>query len=308
MRRQVSKPRGAARARAVSNREIAGRAAPQHGIITRRQLVELGLTGAAIDHRLRAGFLFGVHRGVYAIGHRPPSPHARAMAAVLACGSGAVLSHRSASALWGLDARWRAAVDVTAPSERRHRGVRVHRSRTLTRRDVTVHFGIPVTTLARTLLDLADVLSDKKLARAVNEAQIQQRSTLQQLAALLARSPGRNTARLRPFVERAGPPTRSEFEDAFLAFAEHHGLQVPEVNQCVAGYEVDALWRHQRLAVELDSREFHDTDQAFEQDRDKDADLLVAGVRVIRLTWRRMTQTPTREARRLAALLALELR
>jgi len=226
------------------------------------------------------------------------------MAAVLACGRRGVLSHRSAAALWGLGPRWRDPIEVSAPSRKRVEGVLVHRSRTLTSQEVTVHFGIPVTTVARTLLDLADVLDDRALARAVNDAQLKQRLRLDDLGALLADSPGRNTARLTPFVEGACGPTRSVFEDAFLAFVDEYGLPRPEVNETIAGHEVDMLWRDERLIVELDSRDYHDADQPFERDRDKDADLLVAGYSVVRITWRRLRDAPAREARRLAGLLA----
>ncbi|CAN5558554.1 hypothetical protein BH20ACT18_BH20ACT18_05880 [soil metagenome] len=283
---------------------MARRAAPQHGILTRCQLLELGLDVDAIDYRLRVGRLLRVHRGVYAVGHRPPSPLAPAMAAVLACGPAGALSHRSAAALWGIDSRWRSPIDVSASTERRHRGVRVHRTRTLTRRDVTVHYGIPVTTVARTLLDLAGVLDEKALARAVNEAQLKCRLRLEDLAALIARSPGRTTSRLRTFVDRDEAPTRSAFEDAFLSFVDRYGLPRPLVNEDVAGYEVDALWPEHKLVVELDSRAYHDSEQPFERDRNKDADLLTAGYSVLRVTWRRLEDAPALEARRLAVLLA----
>jgi very-short-patch-repair endonuclease len=230
--------------------------------------------------------------------------HARAMAAVLACGEAAALSHRAAGALWGMGPRWPRAMDVTVVGHRRRPGIRVHRSPTLADRDVTTHFGIPVTAPARTVLDLADLLDDPSLARAVNEARLAGWLRLHDLAELLARSPGRATRRLWPFVGHADGPTRSVFEDAFLAFVERHGLPRPEVNQVVAGHEVDMLWREQRLIVELDSRAHHDGDQPFETDRDRDADLLAVGFPVVRVTWRRLTREPGREAERLAALLS----
>jgi len=226
------------------------------------------------------------------------------MAAVLACGPAAVLGHRSAAALWGIDSRWRTPIEVSAPTERRHQGVRVHCTRTLTRHDVTVHYGIPVTAVARTLLDLAAVLDDKALARAVNDAQLKCRLRLDDLAQLIARSPGRSTSRLRTFVDRHDAPTRSVFEDAFLSFVDRYGLPRPRVNEDVAGYEVDVLWPEHKLVVELDSRAYHDSEQPFERDRNKDADLLTAGYSVLRVTWRRLKDAPTLEARRLAVLLA----
>jgi very-short-patch-repair endonuclease/predicted transcriptional regulator of viral defense system len=298
-RRQLARPR-------VSDEEIGRLAARQHGIVTRKQLLELGLDANGIEYRLRIGRLIRLHRGVYAVGHRPPSMPARAMAAVLACGRGAALSHRAAGALWEMEPRWPATMEVTVPGNRLPRGIRVHRTATLTPQDITTHFGIPVTSPARTALDLADLLDDKSLARAVNEARLNGWLRLEDLAALLDRSAGRATTRLRPFVEHADGPTRSTFEDAFLAFVERHGLPRPEVNQQVAGHEVDMLWREQRLVVELDSRAHHDGDRPFERDRERDADLLAAGFPVMRVTWRRLTHEPEREADRLAVLLAAQ--
>jgi hypothetical protein len=138
----------------------------------------------------------------------------------------------------------------------------------------------------------------------VNEGRLKGWLRLDDLAATLDRSAGRATVRVRPFVQHADGPTRSTFENAFLAFTERYGLPRPEVNQRVAGYEVDMLWRDQRLIVELDSRTYHDGDWSFERDRDRDADLVAAGFRVVRVTWHRLTNEPEREARRLAALMA----
>jgi hypothetical protein len=269
-------------------------------MVDRDQLLAAGLGAKAIAYRLRIGRLHLRHRAVYAVGHVPPSPHARAMAAVLACGPGAVLSHRSAGALWDLGVRWTDAIDITAPTRQRHRGIRAHRSRTLTRADVTRHYGIPVTTLARTLLDLADALTDKALTRAVNEARLAHRGVTDEIAALIARSPGRATARLKTILEYG--PTRSPLEDDFLKFVRRYGLPPPEVNQIVAGHEVDFLWRDQRLIVELDGRAHHE--HRFEHDRDRDADLLHAGFPVLRVTPKRLRHQPEREAARLHATLA----
>jgi Protein of unknown function (DUF559) len=226
------------------------------------------------------------------------------MAAVLGCGPDAVLSHRSAATLWGIDSRWRNPVEVTAPGAHRIAGVRVHRSRTLRPPHINRHLGIPVTSPARTMLDLADVLDDAALARAVNEAQVIGRLRLGDLATLLDGARGRHGhARLRRFVDGDGPPTRSAFEDTFLKFAERHDLPCPEINQLVEGHEVDMLWRAQRLVVELDGYAFHQYRRPFERDRDRDADLVAAGYSVIRITWQRLTRQTDREMRRLRRLL-----
>jgi Transcriptional regulator, AbiEi antitoxin/Protein of unknown function (DUF559) len=263
----------------TADREIAEIAHRQHGLVTRSQLLRAGFADTAIAYRVQTGRLIRLHRAVYAVGHRPPSPHARAMAAVLACGPGAVLSHRSAAALWGLG-RWQRRIEVTARSGHRHDGVQTHRSRTLTLDDVTRHYGIPVTTPARTLQDLRRVLDRASLTRAVNDA------------------------RLRHLVkvDAETGPTRSVLEDAFLAFIDRHDLPRPEVNQHVADYEVDMLWRPEQLIAELDGRAYHH--DAFEADRERDAVLITAGFRVVRVTWRRLTQQEEREAGRFRALLA----
>jgi Transcriptional regulator, AbiEi antitoxin/Protein of unknown function (DUF559) len=265
-------------------------------MVARAQLINAGVGPDTIDRWIKAGRLIRVHRGVYAVGHVPPSPHARAMAAVLACGPGAALSHRSAAQLWGL-IRHHGPIDVTAPTYRRHKGIALHRSH-LEPGDVTTHYGIPTTSPARTLSDLAEVLDAASLTRAVNDARVRRLTSLDAIAAQLR--PGRSTKVLASIVERPTGPTRSVFEDAFLTFCDRHALPRPEVNATVAGYEVDMLWRPQRLIAELDGRAFHGD---FERDRDKDADLLTAGHRVVRVTWRRLTRGERREAERFRRLL-----
>lgn len=273
-------------------------AARQHGVVTLAQLRDVGLAAGAIKYRRRVGRLHLLHRGVYAVGHRPPSPLARAIAAVLACGPEAALSHASAAALWRIVPRWPATMHVTAPGERRHPGIHVHRSRHL---DTTVHYGIGVTTPARTLVDLADILTPTQLTRALNEAQVQRLITANELTTLLTRYPGRRTAQLTP--ERGA--TRSPLEDRFVRFLKRHHLPLPELNQQIAGHEVDAVYRRQKLVIELDSRQFHTTPRAFEQDRDRDADLLNAGFSTLRVTDHRLKQHAAKEARRLKEILRI---
>jgi very-short-patch-repair endonuclease len=278
----------------------------QHGVVSRRQLIDAGISDEVITHRLRTGALHRLHRGVYAVGYRSSSPLTRAMAAVLVCGPDAVLSYRSAAALWEIGVPWGGSTEVTTTraAARRHSGLTVHRSRTLAPQQTTVHRGIPVTTVARTLIDLADVLNDRALARAFNEAQITRRLRLDELTEFLPHLNGRRAAtRLLAFVERSDGVTRSVLEDVFLALVEQHALPRPEANQRVAGYEVDMLWREQRLIAELDGRRYHQHARAFEHDRDKDAALVAAGYRVIRVTWQRLVSQPAREAERFRALL-----
>jgi very-short-patch-repair endonuclease len=253
-------------------------AARQHGIVTHGQLLRAGLTAKQIASWARRGRLIRLRRGVYAVGHLPPSPHATTMAALLACGPSAVLSHRSAAKLWGL-IRYDGPIEVTANNTRRRTGIVVHRSK-LTDTEVTRHWDLPVTTAARTLQDLAHTLTPAALTRAINDA------------------------RLRHLLSVDDPrrPTRSALEDAFLTFIARHKLPPPEVNTTIAGYEVDMLWRPQRLIAELDGHETHRFQ--FETDREKDADLLTAGFRVVRVTWERLTDRPAKEAARFRALLA----
>jgi very-short-patch-repair endonuclease len=269
------------------DRAIRNQLHTQHGITTHAQLLDAGFSPDKIHRWVNAGHLIRVHRGVYAVGHLPPSPHARTMAALLACGPHAVLSHRSAAKLWGL-IRYHGPIEVTAPNTRRRAGIIVHRHR-LSDHDVTRHWDIPVTTPARTLTDLAPVLTAAALTRAINDARLNGHLSLDDLPSKL----------------RAGQtprPTRSVFEDTFLRFLDRYDLPRPEVNTIVAGHEVDMLWHPQRLIAELDGREFHEID--FEADREQDADLLTHGYRVIRVTWERLTQRTVKEAERFKALLA----
>jgi hypothetical protein len=289
----------------VIDRAIATLAHRQRGYVTRPQLLELGLGPDAIKYRLKVGRLIRVYAGVYAVGRIPTWPVDRAAAAVLACGPGAVLSHGSAAALWGSFRRWDFPFEVTARDARRRKGIRVHRSTTLTRRDITTQLGVRVTSPARTLLDIAPRVSDKTLTRAVNDARIARHLHLSRLAELLCRCPRHpGAARLRRFVERPNGPTRSEFEDAFVEFTARHGLPVPQVNATVDGREVDAWFEAERLIVELDGYGAHSTKDAFETDRERDAANLAADRETFRITWDRMMQTPDTEARRLHAIVA----
>ena len=267
--------------------------------MTRAQLLAAGYGSDAITSWLRHGRLHKLHRGVYSVGYVSPSPQARMMAAVLACGPGSAISHLSAAALWEIGACSSDRVHVTARDKRLHRGIVVHITR---RPDITHRHNIPVTTLPRTLIDLASILDARALTRALNDARIKHGLRDAKLRRMLAAMPTRKgTALLRVLLDPGDAPTRSALEDRFLELVTRHNLPRPEVNQRVAGYEVDMLWREARLIVELDGRRYHDT--RFEQDRERDAELIVAGYRVVRITWRRLTEAPTREADRLARML-----
>ena len=281
---------------------LAALARAQHGVVTAPQLVAAGLGEGAIAYRLSTGDLRRVHSGVYCVAYVPRTGQTRLMAAVLACGEGAVLSHRSAACLWDLVRGAPRTVHVTARNRHARQGVTAHRTRRLPASDITEHEGIPTTTVARTLVDIARELDDRALARAVNEARLLHGLTPAALAGTLRRVSGE--ARLkRLLVASADRPTRSALEDEFLRFAARRGLPQPEVNRRIAGSEVDMLWRAQRLAVELDGRRYHDTERGFELDRVKDAELLAAGYRVVRITWARLTGDPMRVERLLRRLL-----
>jgi very-short-patch-repair endonuclease len=287
---------------------IARLAARQHGVVARAQLVDLGVGGRAIDHRLERGRLHRVHRGVFAVGHTVLSRHGWFMAAVLAAGPNAVLSHRSAAVLWGIRDGSPASVEVTVPRNRRtRRGVTIHRA-VLMADEVTTERGIPVTTAARTLLDLAEHLTPQRLERAIHEAEYRRLTSPLSLDALLARHQGRRgTTALKKIVESGGlgaAVTRSEMEADFLAVLDAHRLPRPHTNQHIEGREVDALWPEQRLIVELDGRQAHGTARAFEHDRARDRHLQTEGYRIVRVTYRQLHEQQTTIARQIEALLS----
>jgi very-short-patch-repair endonuclease len=295
--RQIRHPRREAE-------QIAGVARRQHGHVTRAQLLALGLGPDAIDRRLASGRLFAVHAGVYAVGYRRSEPIARAMAAVLACGPGAVLGHRSAASLWGMVPGWRFPLHAIAPGRRDRPGIRTHRHSGLTRADVTVRSWIPVTSPARTALDVAPELSEPQLTRLVNDARIRGDLKLHSLRELLARIHHHPGAKLlRPFVEEPANPTRSELEDRFVDFCKRHRLPAPVINARVEGYEVDALFEAQKLIVELDGWAYHRDRRSFAGDRERDTVTLAAGYATVRLTWERLTEREATEAQRLRRII-----
>jgi len=248
---------------------------------------------------------------VYAVGHRVVPPKGHFLAAVLACGADAVLSHRSAAALWSIRPTSQVRTDVTCPRALRSRGtIRLHRAALAEDERATVD-GIPVTSPARTLLDVAAVLDRRRLRRAVNEAEIQRIFDGRALAVLLDRHAHRHGAPALSAVLAELDPgaarTRSELEASFLDVVREHRLPSPQINveMDVPGgrYEVDALWRSQRLIVELDGAATHSTRRQFESDRLRDAKLALGGWQVIRITWLRLRERPDDVAADLRALL-----
>ncbi len=285
-------------------------AARQWGVVARRQLLDAGLSPTVIRTRVRAGRLIPLHPGVYAVGHARLRPEGHWLAAVLAVGPGAVLSHRDAAGLHGLRPANQVRIDVsTAGRARSSARIAVHRTRVLDARDTTAIDGIPVTTVARTLVDLAAIVPHDHLVSAIKQAERQCTFDLREVAAALARTRGRtgpgHRALREAIAERAalqGTVTLSFLEDAFLRLVRTNRLPLPATNVLVEGFQVDAAWRRHRIAVELDGWQDHHTRQAFERDRERDAALTAAGWRVVRFTYPQVADRPDRVAQTLRRL------
>jgi hypothetical protein len=283
---------------------LAGR---QHGVAAVWQLLRLGLSRREIERRVEAGRLHRLYRAVYAVGHARVSREGWYMAAVLTCGENAALSHWSGTAHWGLlGVRTRAAIHVSVVGNRRQQpALRVHRLTSeceRTRRD-----GIPVTTVARTLLDIAPIATTKQLRRATNEAERRGLLDARAIDQLIERHRGRNGMKqfvaVTAAVTAGTHRTRSDLEADFLAFCKRHHIETPVANGEIAGYEVDVHWPGTTLIVELDGYEYHRTPTSFEQDRRKDADLKLRGYTVIRVTGVWMDTDPAGLARTIRQLL-----
>jgi very-short-patch-repair endonuclease len=273
---------------------LARLAGEQHGVVARRQLLDAGLSRRAIERRLERGSLLALHRGVYAVGHRALTRRGRWIAAALACD--AALSHRAAAALWGLLAHTPGDVEVTRATKSRGRpGVAVHFS-PLPEDERTVVDAIPVTGVSRTLLDLAAVVTRRRLESALNEAEVLRLTDVVSLPDLLERYPRRpGTPVLRAILKDAtalSGPTRNEFEERFAVLLDLCGVRRPRFNAdlVVRGrhLNVDCLWEEERLVVELDGAAVHRTARAFEADRERDRVLTAEGWSVIRVTWRQL--------------------
>ena len=276
-----------------------------HGVVARPELLAAGVAPGEIEQRLRTGFLIREYPGVYRVGHRAPSLEARYMAAVLACGEGALLSGRAAGYLFGALKGPAPPPEVTAPTERRVRGVKTRRSRTLDPRDATSYRGIPVTTLPRTLVDLAAVLAADELARACHEAEVRHRTTPAQVEAVLERRPKSPGARkLRAVLRGDTPVVLSRLEQRFLVLLGEAGLPAPQANRPAGGHYVDCRWPAQRLTVELDSYRYHRSRHAWEQDRRRERQARTRGDEYRRYTWADIFEHPRDMLEELSALLA----
>jgi very-short-patch-repair endonuclease len=293
------------------DRLIGDLAERQHGVVTREQLRSLGIADRTIGDRVARGQLRRLHRGVYAVGHRALKRDGHLLGAVLACGPGAALSHRSAGQLWGLLPTYPVLPEVTRPGRHQKRdGIVIHRS-VLVEDEVVEVDGIRVTSPFRTIFDLAGTLPTmRQLERAMNEAEVRQLRDRVSLPMLLERYPRRRgSPRVRELLDSRAPggTTRNDFEELFVAFLDEHRLPRPQLNATLAlrgrFFEPDCMWAEQRLVVELDGRAVHGTPRAFESDRQRDRILLAEGWRWARVTWRQLLDEPAAVAEDLRAAL-----
>jgi very-short-patch-repair endonuclease/predicted transcriptional regulator of viral defense system len=282
----------------IVDQRIAALATRQHGVVATRQLAALGLSQRAVSHRAAAGRLHRVHRGVYAVGHPVLTVNGRRMAAVLAAGPTAVLSHASAAALWEIRPTSATRIDVSvrsAAGRAKRPGLRIHRAASVRDHEITEHQGIRVTTVARTLLDLAATLPRRALERALDEAEVHELYDLSSLDAMARAHAGERGARaLTEALDEDAEPTLtdSELEELMLALCDEYHLTRPKSRAWVAGLRVDFLFAASRLVVETDGYRYHHTRRAFERDRERGAILARAGYRVLRFSHRQLTREP----------------
>jgi very-short-patch-repair endonuclease len=285
---------------------VGGIAFTSHGVVTRAELLRAGITPQQIRHRLCSGALLREHRGVYRVGHRAPSLEARYLAAVRACGAGALLCGRSAGHLIGLLKGTTPPPEVIAPTERRIQGLVTHRCRLIHAEDATVWRGIPVTRPPRTLVDLAAVLGVNELARACHEAGVRHRTTPTEVEAVLTRRPTSPGARkLRRILHGDVRVTLSKLEARFIARLRRAGLALPETNRPAGSRRVDCRWPERRLTVEVDGYRYHNSRHAWEQDRHREREARARGDEFRRYTYGDVFEHPRLMLAELAALLSL---
>ena len=275
------------------------------GVVTRRQLLEARVTRHEIARRLRRGDLLREHPGVYRVGHRAPSTEAVYLAAVLAGGDGALLCGRAAVHLWGLVKGQPPPAEVLTATERRIEGVRTQRARHLNAQDSAVCRGIPVTSVARTVVDAAAALPEDALARMCHEAGVRCGLTPDAVVSVLARRPRTRGARkLRRIIEGDVRVTLSPLETQFLKLLRTHGLPMPVTNRPAGGRLVDCRWPEFRLTVELDGYRFHNSRHAWEQDRRREREARARGDDFRRFTYGDVLEHPTLLLTELRAVLS----
>jgi hypothetical protein len=283
---------------ATAERKVARIATTQHGVVTRSQLLEARISSRVIDGLLGKGVLLQQHRGVYRVGHRAPSVEASYIAAVLACGEGALLCGRAAAYVLGLIKGKAPPPEVLVPRRRSVEGIITRRTRRV--EDAMTFRGVPVTTVARTLVDLAAVLPAKALARACHEAGVRYRTTPGEVEAVLARRPNSpGIATLRRVLRGDERVTLSRPEERFLELLRGAGLPLPETNRPAGGRRVDCRWPEHRLTVELDSYRFHNSRHAWEQDRKRERQAYARGDQFRRYSWEDVFERPAQTLREL---------
>jgi Transcriptional regulator, AbiEi antitoxin len=278
--------------KASTDETIAGLAASAHGVVARRELLRAGITPEQIKRRLARGSLISVHRGVYRVGHRAPNREAHYMAAVKACGDRAVLCGRAAAHLWRLAKGSPPPPEVLAPAKRLVPGVITHRSWTAST-DIAHWRGIPLTSIPRTLVDLASSLPEPALARACHEAGVLHRTTPAQVDAVLRRlpsAPGR--AKLERVLHGEVRVTLSRLEAAFLRRLKEAGLPLPITNRVAGGHRVDCRWPENRLTVELDSYRFHNSHHSWNKDRLREREARARSDEFRRYSWSDIFEDP----------------
>jgi very-short-patch-repair endonuclease len=284
--------------------KVAWIASRAHGVVTRAELLDAAITSDEIVHRLQTGSLIAVFRGVYRVGHAAPSVEARFMAAVKAAGKRGVLSGLAAAHLFGLVKGASPPPEVIAPTERRIKGVGTS-CRHLDGRDTTVWRGIPVTSVPRTLVDLASLLSLGELARAFHEANVRYRTTPAHVEETLERAPrAKRRARLLDVMRGDAHVILSRLERRFLKFLRDHSLPLPRTNRPAGSHYVDCRWPDHELTVELDSYRYHNTRHAWEQDRRREREAYARGDSFRRFTWEDVTERPSAVLSELRALLS----
>ncbi len=283
---------------------IAAVADRAHGVATHEELVAAGVSDKEIRGRLEKRALIPEYRGVYRVGHRAPSLVATYMAAVKACGERALLSGLAAAYLYRLNRKAPKEPEVTAPTERQVDGVLTHRARAgIDTSEVARHHSIPVTSVARTLVDIAGRLSDEQLARACHEAAVRFNVKPQQVEAVLQRRPKTKGAkRLRAILTGDTPTSLSKLESAFMALLRKHNLPFPKTNTRVGNHRIDCHWPEFKLTIELDSYAFHNTRHAWVQDQRRNSEARKRGDQIVRYIWEDLSDPATvDELRRLLA-------
>lgn len=276
----------------------------QHGVVSRDQLLAVGYKRHAIDHRIRTGRLYPLHRGIYAVGRPHVTEHGRWMAGVLACGEGAIISHSSAAALWRMGPEERGVVELSLPSpfQRRRPGLRIHRRPPLKARDLTREYGIPCTTPVQTLIDMSLRLDRAGVERMINEADKYNLTNPPQLRKALDARPGEpGVAKLRQILDRRTfRLTKEELERRFLPLARKAGLPVPLTGRIVNEFEVDFYWPDLGLVVETDGLRYHRTPAEQARDRLRDQAHTAAGLTQLRFTHEQVRYEPDYVVRILA--------